>query len=287
MINNILIQLNHNSQTQREKGTYFENLIVVYFKHEPKYQDLYQEVLTYSQWAERKNFNKTDTGIDLVAITTTGENHAIQCKFYDANYTIRKEDIDSFFTASGKKDFSHRIIVATTNNYSQNAKDAFENQAIPVQIVNLYELENSKIDWNEYYKSQEVIEKEKKQLRQHQKDALQNVENGFQNSNRGKLIMACGTGKTFTSLKIAETIAGNGGSILFLVPSLSLLSQSLTELTQEAEIDLCSFAVCSDSDVGKKKDKNDDSFVTNIVHELKYPATTNAKALAENFNLSQ
>lgn len=89
--------------------------------------------------------------------------------------------------------------------------------------------------------------------------------------------MACGTGKTFTSLKIAEKIAGKGKIVLFLVPSLALLSQSLTEWTQESDIPLSSFAVCSDGDVGKHK-KEDDRIQTKI-HELQYPATTNAQSL--------
>ncbi|WP_150112520.1 DEAD/DEAH box helicase family protein, partial [Ferrovum myxofaciens] len=84
---------------------------------------------------------------------------------------------------------------------------------------------------------------------------LRAVQQGLADADRGKLIMACGTGKTFTSLKIAEVLAGRGKQVLFLVPSLSLLSQSLTEWTQESDLPLHSFAVCSDSDVGKTKRK--------------------------------
>jgi predicted helicase len=91
--------------------------------------------------------------------------------------------------------------------------------------------------------------------------------------------MACGTGKTFTSLKVAEDLAGAGKRVLFLVPSLSLLSQSLTEWTQESETPLHSFAVCSDSDVGKKRKKDDDTVQT-FTHELRYPATTHPARLA-------
>ena len=108
---------------------------------------------------------------------------------------------------------------------------------------------------------------------------------GLKNADRGKLIMACGTGKTFTSLKIAENIAGNGKKVLFLVPSLALLSQSLTEWTQESEYPLHCFAVCSDSDVGKQgKAKNEDDRVQQLNHELQYPATTNAKSLIKALN---
>jgi predicted helicase len=94
------------------------------------------------------------------------------------------------------------------------------------------------------------------------------------------MIMACGTGKTFTSLKIAEQQAGKGKRVLFLVPSLSLLSQTLTEWTQESGTPLHSFAVCSDSDVGKKRDKDDDKVQT-FKHELGYPSTTDPERLAK------
>ena len=91
--------------------------------------------------------------------------------------------------------------------------------------------------------------------------------------------MACGTGKTFTSLKIAEELAGKGKRVLFLVPSLNLLSQSLTEWTQQSATPLHSFAVCSDAEVGKKREADDD-IVQTFAHELRYPATTNAARLA-------
>src|SRR5262249_1636889 len=77
----------------------------------------------------------------------------------------------------------------------------------------------------------------------------------------------------FTSLKLAETVVGAGGRVLFLVPSLSLLSQTLTEWTQESAVPLRSFAVCSDSEVGKKR-RHDDDAVQTLAHELAYPATT-------------
>ena len=91
--------------------------------------------------------------------------------------------------------------------------------------------------------------------------------------------MACGTGKTFTSLKIAEDLAGKGKRVLFLVPSLNLLSQTLTEWTQESATPLHSFAVCSDSEIGKKR-KRDEDIVQTFAHELRYPATTDGKRLA-------
>ncbi|GGX36454.1 DEAD/DEAH box helicase [Undibacterium squillarum] len=266
--------------TEREKGTYFEELIVCYLRNEATYADLYSRVWTYAEWAKEQGLDARDTGIDLVAQTNgTNEFHAIQCKFYADDYRVTKSDIDSFFTASGKKPFTHRIIVTTTNNWSEHANDALQNQQPPVSKIDLHDLENSQIDWSAYQPEKTPALKAKKQLREHQISALAAVEKGLATAERGKLIMACGTGKTFTSLKIAEKLAGKGKRVLFLVPSLSLLSQTLTEWTQESETPLHSFAVCSDSEVGNKRKKGDD-IVQTFAHELRYPATTNPQRLA-------
>lgn len=276
----LLNAFRHAAVTEREKGTYFEELIVCYLRNEATYRDLYSEVWTYAEWADLQGLDKRDAGIDLVAKTQgTGEYHAIQCKMYAPDYKVQKGDIDSFFTASGKKPFSRRIIVATTNHWSEHAEDALLDQQPPVSKIDLTALEESQIDWGQYEPKAAPVIKAKKQLRAHQTNALNAVVHGLADADRGKLIMACGTGKTFTSLKIAETLAGAGKRVLFLVPSLSLLSQSLTEWTQESETPLHSFAVCSDSDVGKKR-KKDDDMVQTFVHELRYPATTDSARLA-------
>ena len=279
-LQNILQKYREASVTEREKGTYFEELTITYLRYEAAYADLYSDVWTYSEWAKERGLDGKDTGIDLVAKTKgTNEYHAIQCKFYAEDYRIQKSDIDSFFTASGKKPFARRIIVTTTNNWSNNAEDALQNQQPPVSKIDLNDLENSQIDWSKYQPKKAPELKPKKTLRPHQENALKAVQKGLSSADRGKLIMACGTGKTFTALKIAETLAGKGKRVLFLVPSLSLLSQTLTEWTQESKTPLHSFAVCSDSNIGKKR-KKDDDVVQTFVHELRYPATTDGASLA-------
>lgn len=265
--------------THREQGTYFEELTVAYLKNEPAYRELYRSVMPYAEWAEQRGLDKRDAGIDLVAETVTNECHAIQCKLYAPDYRVQKADIDSFFTASGKKPFTHRLIVSTTDLWSEHAEEALRDQHTPVTKIDLAALESSAIDWSRFAPRKAPVLRQKKALRPHQRDAVAAVLRGLEEFDRGKLIMACGTGKTFTSLKIAEKIAGEGKRVLFLVPSLALLSQTLTEWTQESEKHLQSFAVCSDSDVGKKRKKDDDTVQT-FVHELQYPATTDAARLA-------
>ena len=278
----LLDTLRQSSMTEREKGTYFEELILAYLRNEATYKDLYSQVWTWAEWAPAHGFSAKDDGIDLVAQEAgTGAIHAIQCKFYDPGYKLRKEDIDSFFTASGRKPFAHRVIVSSTDHWSEHAENALVDQQPPVSKITLHDLEASQIDWAKFQPKAAVALKPKKSLRPHQESALKAVTVGLADTDRGKLIMACGTGKTFTSLKIAEALAGKGGRVLFLVPSLSLLQQTLTEWTQESAIPLHSFAVCSDSDVGKKKGRKQDDAIQTLAHELRYPATTDARALAK------
>ena len=270
--------------TEREKGTYFEELIQLYLKTEPTYRDLYSDVWTYGQWAtgagQAYGRGASDEGIDLVAKTQgTDEYHAIQCKFYAADHTVQKADIDSFFTASGQQPFVHRLIVASTDKWGPRADKALAEQQIPVNKIDLTALENSQIDWSQFQADHPLVLKEQKTLRPHQHDALQAVRDGLAQHDRGKMIMACGTGKTLTSLKIAETVAGPGKRVLFLVPSLALLSQTLTEWTQESDTPIHAFAVCSDAHVGKRRNANEDRVET-FLHELRYPATTRSDKLA-------
>lgn len=275
-IYNILDQLKRDVWSQREVGNRFERLIKAYLLTDPLYQDKYSDVWLWSEWPD--NNKRQDTGIDLVAKDRiTGEYTAIQCKFYDPAYSLQKADIDSFFTASGKKPFTSRMIISTTDHWSKNAEEALQDQHIPVIRLRVQDLANSPINWGQFSltQPQKITLKKKKSLRPHQTMALDKVIEGFKTSDRGKLIMACGTGKTYTALKIAEKVSTSKGRILFLVPSISLLSQSLREWTSESEVSLHCFAVCSDTKVGKAKMENEDI----NLHDLAFPATTSYRTL--------
>lgn len=267
------------SRTEREKGTYFELLIKDFLKNDPIQSAQYSNVWTYAEWADQQGIVKRDDGIDLVASLSEEDGFcAIQCKFYDENHRMQKADLDSFFTASGKKEFTRRLIVDTTRReWSEPAENSLSGQSTNTLRIGLAELENSPIDWSVYTPSTVKL-KPKKTPRDHQIAAIDGVKKGLALADRGKMIMACGTGKTFTSLKIAEEIAGSGKQILFLVPSLSLMSQTIAEWTIESAIPLRSYSVCSDVQVGKRK--NGDDLADINIHDLAYPATTDAKKLA-------
>ncbi|MBX4336387.1 DEAD/DEAH box helicase [Bartonella raoultii] len=282
-LRSLLQSYREQTTSKAQQGKIFEAFVSKYLMHDPLHYGRYEKVESYFEWAkERKDWNKNDIGIDLVAKLRNQEGYvAIQCKFYKANHQISKKDIDSFIAASGKDIFKYRLLVdSTESELSDNVNAMIKGQAIPVYRIDLRYMENSRIDWQIFATKQEVVLKSTKEPRPHQEEAIKKVCEGLKEADRGKLIMACGTGKTFTSLKIAETLAGKGKRVLFLVPSLALVSQTIREWTADAQIPLRSFAVCSDTKVGKRR-KNQDDIVGIETSDLVLPATTDVKALAK------
>ena len=281
----ILDQFRDDARNNRDLGDRFERLIQQFLRVDPLYAGLFSEVWMWNEWPLKGQVG--DVGIDLVAQDrATGEYFAIQCKFYLPEHTLSKADIDSFFTALGKPQFSKGIVVSTTDKWGKNALDALD-QTKPVSRIGISDLEQSPIDWSQFdtRKPGQLKRTAKNTIRPHQSEALEDVMNGLSEANRGKLIMACGTGKTFTALKIAETLAPKlagperPGYVLFLVPSLSLMSQTLKEWTAQCDLPLRSLAVCSDVSIGKRKVKDSEDSAEITVYDLPYPATTDDRQL--------
>lgn len=281
MLQQILDRYRAEATSEREKGTWFERLTRVWLLHAPTQAGRYSRVLTFAEFAAERGEIGKDTGIDLVAelADAPGEWCAIQCKFYSAGYRIRREDVDGFLAASARTPFTRRLFVDTTGvNWTENAEHTFRDQSIATQRVGLPEMDESGIDWAAFVSTGEARLHEKKQPRPHQREALECVLEGLQDADRGKLIMACGTGKTFTALKIAEAMAGKGGRVLFLVPSLALMQQSVREWSIDSETPLRSFAVCSDAQVGIRRSREDSADID--AHDLAIPATTHGARLS-------
>lgn len=269
---------------KRDAGTRFETLIKDWLTQDPSYCDLFSKVETFEEWTsshpDLKQSGK-DIGIDLVATLEDDPEAfaAIQCKFYDKDAVIPKSGVDSFIAASNRDYFKQRYIITTNENWSANALAEMQNVTPPIQLVGRSMLASSQIDWSVYLKTGKVVQKKKRTPRKYQEEAIQRVLEGFKTNSRGKLIMACGTGKTFTSMKIAEKMEGNNGFVMFLVPSLALLSQTLTDWKRQCAVPIHAFAVCSDTTTGKADLKNVDEITS--ASDLCYPATTKADRLAE------
>lgn len=286
MLREVLNKYRENAKTAREKGEYFELLSKTFLENDSIQSNEYSQVWTYKDWASEQGVDGKDVGIDLVAKLSNEEGFcAVQCKFYDENHKIQRSDIDSFLVASSKETFKRRLFIDTTTpEWGINALEAIQGNFPPTIRISLKDLEESSIDWSIYAREGKAVNQAQKELRPHQQEALNAVEEGLSSADRGKLVMACGTGKTFTSLKIAEKLAGKGKRVLYLVPSLALMSQTVREWSNDTQTPLHSYAVCSDTQVGKRKAKDDLSDLN--AHDLAFPATTKPEKLAEQFHTS-
>jgi predicted helicase len=280
--------------SEREKGARFERLMQRYLLTDPYYASRFAKVWLWNEFPFRKNLGGSDTGIDLVAKTSYGTYWAIQCKCYQETTTINKAEVDSFLTTAGRAftdednctcRFEHCLWISTTNRWGTNAEAAIHNHVPAVSRISLYHLQNSSVDWDklEQGMSGEQSRKRKHDPYEHQRKAIDAAKTYYQTANRGKLIMACGTGKTFTSLKIAEELTGSKGIVLFLVPSIALLGQTLEEWTANASQPINAICICSDPEVSKRKSKDEDMDAFSVV-DLALPASTDTPTILKQLN---
>ena len=284
--NELVNQIDENIEQQRDRGTAFEKLAVAYLENEPAFKNKYSDVWMLNEVPEEYHISKQDTGVDIVARDrATGKLTAVQAKYYRSK--INKKNIDSFLAEVGKDYYSDGIIVTSTNDWNKNAKNATEYLTKEISVVGLSQLQNANFDWQLFdFNSRNNLTMKPKKLRDYQKEAIKKSLDYFKTSSRGKLVMAPGTGKTFTSLKIAEALfnekGGNNYNVLYLVPSIQLLSQTLFNWNSDKsnEIEMVSFSVVSDKKATKKKQGEDDL----SARDVGFPATTNVNELMANYS---
>lgn len=295
--NQILHDYRTKSFSERDKGDRFERLIQAYLQTDPTYTNTLKYVWMWDEFPGKKDLGGSDTGIDLVALTFDGNYWAIQCKCYAEKATIDKKSVDSFLSTSSREfrndqlqtiGFSKRIWISTTNNWGSNAEEAIKNQNPPVSRINLTDLLQAPVEWEKLQKgiTGDLARTTKKSLEgsryAHQKEALTKTHIHFKENDRGKLIMACGTGKTFTSLRIAENETNNNGLVLFLVPSIALLGQTLREWSSDAIDPIKPICICSDSRITRQRGDLFDNDDFSVV-DLAFPASTDVKSVIKQF----
>lgn len=289
----ILHKFRTESFTEKEKGTKFERLMRSWLLTDPRYNEL-EKVWLWEEFPGRKDFGGTDTGIDLVAKTEMGDYWAIQCKCYAEDAAIDKPAVDSFLATSSRTftnevtfqttRFSNRVWISTTSHWGSNAEEAIRNQEPPVTRVGMADLNSSPVDWQKLLDgltgNSALIEGKKP--RKHQLDAISKAYTHYitEGNDRGKLIMACGTGKTYTSLLIAKQLLNGKGLVLFMVPSIALLGQSLNAWSADAGKPIKAVCICSDSKASRKIQKNKYDDADDSVVDLAVPASTNPKSIA-------
>lgn len=274
------------SFSERDKGDRFEKLIKAYLLTKPEYKTQLSDVWLWSEFPEKSQFGTggKDTGIDLVCRTLDGEYWAVQCKCYQKNKKVDLATVSTFITTSQfpfsvggeNKSFSHRIWIDTTiNGFNSEAQNAIDK--LHVARLGLIDLKNDSVDWEKLDAGLygDTAASVKYDLREHQQKAYDSTIKYFENHNRGKLIMACGTGKTFTSLRISEGLARDSHLVLFLVPSIALLSQTLKEWSSQCKQNIYPICICSDA----KASKANDDTISNLV----LPATTDTNKVRWQF----
>ena len=273
----VLTYIREKSTSEAQKGSLFERLMLQYFTEDPDYKEQFSEVYLYKDWAATQTgFDGRDIGIDLVAKKQDGTYCAIQCKCYAPETRVSKKHLDSFISASASDIFTSRIFVNTGGELGDNLLRTIEPLGEKFRVIRFTDLASSPFDWPDLRlqePAQLVYRQRKFRLKPHQQEAFDDVINGFKDSDRGKLIMACGTGKTFTALKIAEHIAGSEGRVLYLVPSISLLSQAMREWSDQRGIDHSYIGICSDRSAGSTSEDAS-------IQELKIPVTTDPLSIA-------
>ena len=273
----LLAQFDESAKTLAVKGRHFEEFCEAFFQlgQAPGYD--FDEVWAWNDWSGRNGL--TDTGIDLVARERgSGNLVAIQCKFYSPQASLSWTNVATFVGMLGQPEFSSGLIVSTAGTESSNLHANIQRNEKPVRVWRVEDFEDSAVDWDQFRidRPAQLALRDPKQTRAHQEEALTDVMREFETHDRGQMIMACGTGKTFTSLQLAERLVGAGGSVLFLVPSISLLSAAVKSWASDASLRLATFAVCSDVHAARRTRGEDMS-----PNDLAFPASTDAAALLE------
>ena len=265
-LDGLIAKLNPNNHI---RGLQFEKVCEWYLQNDPEYRMQLKKVWLWNKWPGRWG---ADAGIDLVAQTYNDKLWAIQAKAYAQNHSITKHDLNRFLTESSRKEFSYRLLIATTDRVDRIASRTLRDQEKPVGLRLLSDLRKAQINWPHSPESLYAKRGKRHEPRPHQNLAIVDACTKFSDHDRGQLIMACGTGKTFVALWITERLKSQ--RTLVIVPSLLLLAKTLRDWTTHASHDFHYLPVCSDETV-----RGEDHLVSNT-SELGFPVTTSPKEVA-------
>jgi len=265
----LLRRIRNTSRTEAEKGQWFENLFAQLARNEPEFE--LEGVWRWAQWPERKRLtglSGQDIGVDLVALHRDGTWIAIQCKCYASHHRVTKADVQSFLAGTDGtrgKVFGLRWIV-TTSRWGRTAENII--RGTDVRRIDFRNYRDRRITARE-------VERPVREPWRLQREAIEDTLQGLEHHDRGRLIMACGTGKTFTALRIAERFVPDGEAILFLAPTIALVSQARREWLTHTTRPLSSLVVCSDPYAGGRNEQEDIR-----ISELECPVVSNPEEIA-------
>ena len=269
-----------------DSGRRFERLMRRAFETHP-YEygpERFEHVWLWSEWPERTAMGYgADIGIDLVAKQTPaygGGLCAIQCKNYAATHKVPTSGVDSFLAASGAKHFSSRILVVTSD-LGQAGWTKVEKASPRCEVIGPALLDSWDAPWQEFLDRPDEFAfatRTRHKPRPDQREALDAVAKGYQQGSRGRLIMPCGTGKSLMAMWAAEENVGAGGTVLYLVPSIALMGQTMREWARHRGTGHVYVGVCSDKTTGHRSDDGD---AARDLAELSMPVSTDRAGIAQ------
>lgn len=251
------------------KGKYFERAIKWWLKSDAEWASAAKSVWLWDEWPDKWGM---DRGIDLVFENHEGKLFAVQVKLRKLDSQLPKSEIDSFLSESSRSIFAGRILVTTTEKFSEGARQAITAQEKPVMVIDYRRLSFSELDWNQAHENKNPIERLPRPLRPHQQKAFDEVIPRLKNTDRGQVIMACGSGKTMIALRLAEELSNS--MTLVLIPSLNLLGQYIREWNRDRIQEFTWLSVCSDETVN-----SDFEFDNHEVTIFDTPVTTNPEII--------
>ncbi len=252
----LLKRIREESKSKADLGARFEKITKEFLVTDTQYKTRFRKVYLWKEWRRRATVSPHggDIGVDLMAEERDGSWCAIQCKCYADDGTLDYRILSTFFATAGLIREKHRRKVNTVLVYTGDRTTPNADRAIRINhchVIGQDEFRDSTILWEDFPR---LHVRKPKSLYPHQQKALDDVLAGLKKADRGKLIMACGTGKTLTSLRIAEGHAGAGRAVLYLVPSISLIHQTMSEWSENARLEHHYAVVCSDRTVGGDED---------------------------------
>lgn len=289
----ILARFRNESVTEHDKGAKFEKLIKRWFLTDPEYANVLDKVWLWEEFPGKESMGGVDLGIDLVAKTDEGKFWAIQCKCYQDDAVISKKMVDSFIANANRQfvddemhtnRFDKLFWVSTTSHWGKNAQESIKHQAIQFVPIYTNRLQESSVNWKDLVEGKLGKEAllEGKTMRPHQIEALTKAHEYFKNHDRGKMIMACGTGKTYTSLKIVENETKGKGLVLYMVPSIALLSQGLESWAEDSQYKLKPVCICSDARASIYADDDENNLL-----DMTFPASTDVDTIVKRLKFYQ
>lgn len=267
------------SVDKREQGTRFERLVQWFLSNDPSWVERITEVWLWDDAPEELRKGHADTGIDLVALDEDGSYWAIQAKCYTGR-KLSEGDVSTFFMNALADDHYGHFMIADTAPAVTKTFENFMNDHPDRDIVrlDLDTMRHANLDWDAFEAGSRSGVRTTYDPRPHQVEAIDAVKRELADHDRCSLVMACGTGKTLTALRLCEQYPGAGGTVLFLAPSISLVSQSMRDWVNQTRGRINVYVVCSDAKASKVPEE-----AYGQLSDIPFPATTNAQTVANRF----